>query len=1085
MAWRDEVLADSPWAFWRFGETSGTVAEDESVNNRDGTYNGSPVLNEAGRGDKAVKLVAANSDHVRSSAVFNSGLATLEGWFKVASLPASTRLLAGCIDGIGSGIHDKTISLTPEGWLSFYIYDGGGKIAGMTSGSIPLNEWFHVFATVDGTSISLYLNNSLVATTAAGNSFTGYTVGNVFVGGTTSDRGTYPDVTVDEFAVYPSALSAARRAAHYTADPGSGPSPRSAGTVSTTSNSVANPTNLTPGLPATRVNGDVMLLFTSCRLASAAVTAPAGWTQLLNVAGTTELALFARVVDGTETAPTVTWTGMTTGTSGSSAQAQIVSWSGLSTDLASIVDVLGAVVNQAASTTASSGGAAITTSTAGAAVMILSSRQDDAGTWAILPTSDGVGWGKVVATATTTTGSDHAQEWQWGNKPSAGVVAAKTFTLSGASSFASSGVMIALKPAAAGSALTQGPGDSLTLSDDYTSDFGLNIDVPGLADSMALTDNVTILITSEKTFADSVSLGDAVVKAPSMSISDSVAAIDSTSSAVARVQSDSMALGDSAIADTGRMMDLADSVSMTDSASRSAAVGVADVSVLTDAIQRATGLGVVDSVALIDAIGISSARSIADASTLTDAVAIVASLGIADAVTFADLVAIATALGVSDSAAVVDAIAVASSRVAVDTFALIDIAVLAAALGVSDNFAAADAIGVAVTLGIVDSGTLADVVSQAVSRSQSDSMTITDAANTTGDGGITINDTFAFTDLTEISVGKTLADSAVWAEALSWQYGKSMSDTLSLTDGVSLDTGKGFSDSVSLTDGLSRLTELIRGDSLVVIDAAAISSFVALGDILTMVEVLARATDLQLADFTSIVESIGSSIFVVQADSIVLTDNVAALRSVVLTDSLGFLESTSIAAVLQRADTLGMTDGVAVDATGSLVQSVNDALTFVDAVGVQVLKSLADSAGLMDSISRDVAQSFVEAMQMVDAVDTQGSYQRAASDALSLTDVVVNRRTVGLLLSSSLAMLDEIIGVDVVKNAILVMTSHLMPFSCPIDGGPMYEIGFPTSVKEQPRPLGPASITGSGLTHRGRTRSRCANCGFEMEQVIF
>ena len=39
--YRDTVMSDSPTAYWRFGETTGTVAVDET-DNYPGTYNNSP-----------------------------------------------------------------------------------------------------------------------------------------------------------------------------------------------------------------------------------------------------------------------------------------------------------------------------------------------------------------------------------------------------------------------------------------------------------------------------------------------------------------------------------------------------------------------------------------------------------------------------------------------------------------------------------------------------------------------------------------------------------------------------------------------------------------------------------------------------------------------------------------------------------------------------------------------------------------------------------------------------------------------------------------------------------------------------------
>ena len=46
--YRAAVLADSPLAYWRLGETSGTVAHDETGNGHDGTYVGGVTLGQPG-----------------------------------------------------------------------------------------------------------------------------------------------------------------------------------------------------------------------------------------------------------------------------------------------------------------------------------------------------------------------------------------------------------------------------------------------------------------------------------------------------------------------------------------------------------------------------------------------------------------------------------------------------------------------------------------------------------------------------------------------------------------------------------------------------------------------------------------------------------------------------------------------------------------------------------------------------------------------------------------------------------------------------------------------------------------------------
>lgn len=222
----------------------------------------------------------------------------------------------------------------------------------------------------------------------------------------------------------------------------------SVGTGDVSTGSISSPTNRTPGLPATRPVDSSLICLTSCRTPAATATISAGWSEMFNVQGTNgKIYVFGRLVDGSEAAPTITWTGQATGNSGGTSLAQVACFSGVAfSGSLPVFDVTGAVSNQAASTTAAAGGAAITTVTAEAAVITCSHRMDDAGTWATLAVSDTITWAKVAATLTSTGGADAAQEWQWGIRSAAGSVAAKTFALTGASSFASSGVMFALRP---------------------------------------------------------------------------------------------------------------------------------------------------------------------------------------------------------------------------------------------------------------------------------------------------------------------------------------------------------------------------------------------------------------------------------------------------------------------------------------------------------------------------------------------------------------------------------------------------------------------------------------------------------------
>lgn len=111
------------------------------------------------------------------------------------------------------------------------------------------------------------------------------------------------------------------------------PAFRAVGTQVNTANSVANPTSLTPTKNASTVNGDLMVLITASRNIAATVGTPTGWNIVSGfpkasaTASGGKIYAYTRIADGTANdAPTVTWTGLTTGASGDSCSARILSY---------------------------------------------------------------------------------------------------------------------------------------------------------------------------------------------------------------------------------------------------------------------------------------------------------------------------------------------------------------------------------------------------------------------------------------------------------------------------------------------------------------------------------------------------------------------------------------------------------------------------------------------------------------------------------------------------------------------------------------------------------------------------------------
>lgn len=225
VTYRGEVMADRPIAFYMLAETSGTTAQDE-VGSHPGTY----VVNAPG----SLQLGQPGPGPGTFSARFAGGRVTANS---VAQLPNGT-FAAYTVEAFVS-------SEVPAGSSQFYVTfaaSGGGggpslfiddatrgpKVAAHGS-SVSANAafttaaWHHVAVTVQGTTASIYVDGALDVTGAIANptperAF--FTIGASY--GTSGDGGAYGNAftgRLADVAIYASALSAGRVAAHYAARP--------------------------------------------------------------------------------------------------------------------------------------------------------------------------------------------------------------------------------------------------------------------------------------------------------------------------------------------------------------------------------------------------------------------------------------------------------------------------------------------------------------------------------------------------------------------------------------------------------------------------------------------------------------------------------------------------------------------------------------------------------------------------------------------------------------------------------------------------------------------------------------------------
>jgi trimeric autotransporter adhesin len=222
----DAVRADSPTAYWPLGEATGAPGYDW-VGADDLTVDGSATRGADGailsEPTAAATTFAGSAQVPAAGATLRPGpdTFTTEAWIK------TTTTSGGKIIGFGnnrtgdSSGYDRHVYMRNDGRLVFGVYDNGVRTLATAQ---PYNDgqWHQVVATMDGTGMTLYVDGKKVgarADTVKGQPYSGYWR----VGG--DNLGGWPDQpasksfagTIDDVAVYPASLSAARVAAHWTA----------------------------------------------------------------------------------------------------------------------------------------------------------------------------------------------------------------------------------------------------------------------------------------------------------------------------------------------------------------------------------------------------------------------------------------------------------------------------------------------------------------------------------------------------------------------------------------------------------------------------------------------------------------------------------------------------------------------------------------------------------------------------------------------------------------------------------------------------------------------------------------------------
>jgi hypothetical protein len=233
------VMADNPVAFWRLGESSGTIAHDY-YNAHDGTY----VLSTLGQtgyseldADTAVSFSGTNSHVANINGTNGPGVNfsghtnfTLEVWVNGAAGQADESTIIAKGNGANGTTASEQFSLDVQGGkYHFFTRGGGNSIFETFADSGPDGTWQHVVCVYDdlnvyggGKLLYIFVNGAAEGAPAATRSLglrassDPVSIGSKRLGNSPAYDGTFSGI-VDEVAVYSYALPTNNIAAHYAA----------------------------------------------------------------------------------------------------------------------------------------------------------------------------------------------------------------------------------------------------------------------------------------------------------------------------------------------------------------------------------------------------------------------------------------------------------------------------------------------------------------------------------------------------------------------------------------------------------------------------------------------------------------------------------------------------------------------------------------------------------------------------------------------------------------------------------------------------------------------------------------------------
>lgn len=217
MTYVSQVLADGAVAFYELGEASGTTATDQT-GNANGTYVGSITYGVTGlTGTAPITAIrnatASASNRMTGSSVAANQLAdtfTLEVWVKRTATQSAVQRIVG-----GGNTGGPQLGFDATNHLSATKQGIGGAIATSSSTLTDTASYHHLVWTKATTTSHLYIDGTDVTSAGTNQTFATNTIGWWALMDGSGNNPPPAGTTFAMYAVYPTALSAATVANHF------------------------------------------------------------------------------------------------------------------------------------------------------------------------------------------------------------------------------------------------------------------------------------------------------------------------------------------------------------------------------------------------------------------------------------------------------------------------------------------------------------------------------------------------------------------------------------------------------------------------------------------------------------------------------------------------------------------------------------------------------------------------------------------------------------------------------------------------------------------------------------------------------